>query len=132
MPIRISRAHTIWLDSGSIAPEYVGPVLAADLPDATQVQVDFRGADGFAGAGDGPFDASALDAYGELEEGTVLFHGGVSAWTGDLSQLDGARFVQVRLTFVNDLESSAHPTLDALSFAFMADPLSPLARKHVR
>ena len=127
--IRISRAHTIWLDSGAVAPEYVGPVVSADLPDTTQVKVEFRGADGFAGAGDGPFDASALDAYGELEDGTVLFHGGISTWTSDITQLDGARFVQVRLTFVNDLESLARPTLDALAFAFVADPLSPLARR---
>jgi hypothetical protein len=150
---RLSRAHTIWLDSQSPSPDYAAPVVlprAEDQPLGTRLVLEFRGAHGFElGQVDGllgapvdeslfPFDAEHLDPYGELyvdlptstpdadqrtHLGSADFPGAVHfargpEWTSDLDELDGARFVQVRLTFVGDLASGNTASLSALALAF--------------
>lgn len=115
---RVSRAHSAWIDLGASGVDLAAlQVRAGALPPGTRLEVVARGATGFAGGGD-PFDASAIDAYGALEVGTVEFLGGSDAWQSDLDALDGARYVQLRVTFTNDLDSGASPSLDALALAF--------------
>jgi hypothetical protein len=90
----------------------------ADQPVGTAVVVELRGASGFA-AGSVSDDAQAIDAYGELETGEVDFLGGSNDWHTDFNAVDGARFVQLRIAFVNNLQSGASPSLDSLALAFL-------------
>lgn len=150
---RLSRAHTIWLDSQRPAPDYAPPVVLPrpeDQPPGTRLVLEFRGAHGFelgeldGALGEGideelfPFDAQHLDPYGEIYAdlpasvpdarqrthlgsdefpGSVRFARGPE-WSADLDELDGARFVQVRLSFVGDLASGNTASLSALALAF--------------
>lgn len=115
---RFSRAHSAWIELGANGVDLVAlQVLAGALPPGTRLEVVARGATGFSGSGD-PFDATTIDAYGTLAGGTVEFLGGSDAWQSDLDALDGARYVQLRLTFVNDLEDGTSPSLDALALVF--------------
>jgi hypothetical protein len=120
---RLSRAHTIWLDTGVANPGYLA-ALVAPAPDrqpaGTQVLPEYRGATGFDALQD-PFDASRIDAYGEIATGTVTFLGGVRSWTSQLPSLDGARYVQVRLTFAGNVASGASPELTALGIPFLVN-----------
>ena len=115
---RISRAHSAWIDLASASPDLVQlQTLTRGPVDGTRIELVARGATSFGGGAD-PFDARQLDAYGTLVGGTVEYLGGSDDWQSDLDALDGARFVQLRLTFVNDLESGASPSLDALALVF--------------
>ncbi|MEQ1894021.1 MAG: Ig-like domain-containing protein, partial [Planctomycetota bacterium] len=117
---RVSRALSVWIDTGASAPDFMALQRRpepAQQPLGTFVTIELRGATGFA-AGSVSDDAQALDAYGELETGTVDYLGGSNDWHSDLNALDGARFVQVRISFVNNLQSGASPALDSLALAF--------------
>jgi hypothetical protein len=122
---RVSRAHTIWLDSGVASPDWFAPFVApapADQPEGTQIRLDYRGALDFSpDALQAPFDATRIDAYGEIDTGTVSFLNGVGTWTDDIDDLDGARYLQVRLTFQGNVTSGASATLSALGLAFLDD-----------
>lgn len=118
---RLSRLHTVWIDTGAFSlPQYLGPVLESFEPIGTDVRVEVRGAIGFTGPSPtDPFDASELDAYGEVPGTQVLFLNGVSDWTSDWSAIDGARFFQVRVTFVGDIDTGATAELQALGIPFL-------------
>jgi hypothetical protein len=115
---RTSRAHTVWIDTGVATPDFVTlqqrPALHAP---GTNVIVELRGATGF-GAGSVSDDALALDAYGALETGEVEFLGGSAAWHANVDAVDGARFVQLRISFVNDIDDGESPTLDSLALVY--------------
>lgn len=117
--VRVSRAVTVWIDTGSTSPRFAEPVLEPRQQiGATALVAEFRGADFFsADAGSAPFDASRLDPYGDFRTGRVFFHGD-GLWSRDLRSLDGARFVQVRFSFFNDIENALSPELDSLGIAF--------------
>jgi hypothetical protein len=120
---------------------------ASDLPSGTQVVIEYRGAEGFVlsdlDAALGtivdesvfPFDAQRLNAYGEIFAtlppnnqqvllgstqfpGSVQFTNGVSTWVSDIDAVDGSRFVQMRITFVSNLETLLGPELSAIGIAF--------------
>ncbi|NOT31425.1 MAG: hypothetical protein HOP15_13340 [Planctomycetes bacterium] len=119
---RLSRAHTIWLDTSAASPGYV-PALVAPAPPqqpaGTQVVLDYRGALGFSANTLGAqFDATRIDAYGELAAGTVAFLNGANTWTGTIQSLNGARYLQVRVTFVSNVATGASPELTALGIPF--------------
>lgn len=115
---RVSRAHSAWFRTSSRSPDYFGLVLDARQDGAARVLVEVRGATGFAGTGGLESDAEALDAYGELPQGQVLFLGDDARWHTSIDEVDGAPFLQLRLTFQNDLVTGASPELDALAIAF--------------
>ena len=50
--------------------------------------------------------------------GAATFLGNNPAWSTDITSLDGARYLQVRLTFINSVQSGLSLTLSALGFAF--------------
>jgi hypothetical protein len=121
--IRISRAHSIWFNAGSSSTIYSQPVIEprpSDLPQGTQIVLAFRGAQNV--TGDPAVNADRLDAYGELlippGVGVVTFFGGDSTWKTDLSVLNGAKFFQVRISFVSNVDTLLAPYLSALGFAF--------------
>jgi len=121
--IRISRAHTIWFNSGSPLPTYSPPVVeprASDQPSGSSIELAFRGATIATGAI--TTSALAFDAYGEIPansgNGTVTFLNNDSKWKSSIDQIQGARFFQTRITFVSNADTSLSPTLSALGFAF--------------
>ena len=117
--IRVSRAHTVWIDTEVVAPHYADPVIEPqDQPPGTRILLEFRGADTFLGAGLAPFDGSVLDPYGNFETGTTVYHGGVDGWTDDIQRVDGARYLQVRFSFFNDVDTRLSPMLSSLGVAF--------------
>lgn len=120
--VRVSRATTIWIDSGNFAPRYVEPVIEPRSQiGATRLELEYRGAEAFSeDAGNAPFDAAQLDPYGDFETGTVTFHGD-GTWSDDIHSADGARFLQVRFSFVNDILAGLSPELDSFGLAFEVD-----------
>jgi len=121
--IRVSRVHSVWFDSIFFSPEYISPVLepSPDLqPFGTQVLVDYRGASTFSGdAGDAPFDSTLIDPYGEITQGTVTFFNGVSTWTNSIGQVDGAQYVQLRLSSINNIDTLLNAELSAIGLAIL-------------
>lgn len=115
---RVSRAHSAWFDTGSRSPDFVTLLAAVEAADSAGVQVEFRGATSFEGTLGLENDATALDAYGELSSGEVRFLGDDPTWHASIDAIDGARFLQLRLSFVNDLDTGASPELDRLAIAF--------------
>jgi len=118
--VRVSRAHTMWFDTGTLSPLYA-PAIVEPAPSAhppgTSILLEYRSAVGFQGATNEPFDASALDAYGDPLTGEIVFPG-ENVWRDDLTDLDGSRYFQVRFTFFNNIETGQSPTLSAAGFAF--------------
>jgi hypothetical protein len=117
--VRVSRAVTAWIPTGSFSPHFVPPVIEPRSQlGAAEVQVEFRGSLGFSDdSGDAPFDADRIDAYGEYRPGQVGFVGD-GTWNEDLRSIDGATFVQIRFTFVNDIQGRISPELDSFGLAF--------------
>jgi hypothetical protein len=119
---RLSRVHTVWFDSGSEDADWLAPLVtpARDVqPAGTDVVLEFRGARGFVATAGAELDATRLDPYGEPDEGLVLYPDGDRGWTREIDAVDGLRWLQVRITFVNDVDSGLAPTLDSLAFAFV-------------
>ncbi len=125
---RVSRVHSIWFDTATASPTFGTPVMSAQLPEGCEVLLAFRGADALlGGTAGGPAyigaDASGLDAYGDpmlpQQSGTPSFLNGDAAWFEDLTQLSGARFVQLRITLVANAASGATPALDGLGLAWL-------------
>lgn len=116
---RLSRMHTVWIDTGAGSPSYADPVVEPRTqPQGTSVVLEYRGADSFTvDAGTDPFNAELLDPYGDFEVGEVLFHRD-GLWTGDLQALNGSRFLQIRFSFVSDMDTGFSPSLDSLGIAF--------------
>jgi len=142
---RISRVHTVWIDTSLPAPDYFNPVVLPDLteqPSGTEVVVEYRGAIDFV-LGDFndddeelyKFDARRIDAYGEIfgidDEGVFVplgtadvFEGGVtfvtgnSSWVRDIDDIDGAQYLQMRVTFVNNIETGLNPELSAIAIPY--------------
>ncbi len=116
---KVSRAHSVWIDTQLASPMFTALLLDASEPHAARVVAHFRGADGFTSAAGGtPFDAGEMDPYGDIPTGDVLFHRGAKTWTADLSSLDGARYIQVRLSFTNDIETGATSTLRSMALVY--------------
>lgn len=137
--IRISRVQTVWTSTVLPTPLYAEPVIEPrneKQPAGTSVQLHFRGASnvGNAVAFD---DANMLDMYGNIPGdgnpgtyvNTVLetnpgitfdttVGGPGQAWTPEMSDLDGLRFYQVRITFINNPAAGTFPELSGLGFAY--------------
>jgi hypothetical protein len=135
---RISRAHSIWFDTGSGSlPQYSTPVLeprAEDQPLGTQIVLAFRGSNSVTATAAQTTnilnDSDGLDPYGDVRppiptatppfpgSGTVVFPSGDFTWKPSLGQISGLRFFQVRVTFVSNAQTNLSPTLSALGFAY--------------
>lgn len=124
---RVSIAHTIWLDAGAPAL-WTEPALEPspdDQPAGTTVRVDFRGADVIATSELGEaWNAEQLTPYGDLDlvsmnpNDGIDFSAATGAWSGDPSAFDGARYLQVRLAFLSNVETGETPRLEAFGIAF--------------
>jgi len=119
--IRVSRVHTIWIDTQFSAPTYFTPILnpgGLDQPDGTQIILEYRAADSFSADADNPFDAQRLDPYGDLTVGNVSFFNGDSEWFSDIRDASGARYYQTRISFINNISTGLNAELSAIGFAF--------------
>jgi hypothetical protein len=118
--VRVSRVHTVWLDSQNTNPAYLDPVLEPavdDQPDGTAVVLEFRGATSITGTG--PYDGAQIDAYGEASSGNVTFLGGDSTWRASIDLVDSARYIQTRFSFINNTVTGLNPELSAIGFAYL-------------
>ena len=121
--VRVSRVHSVWIDTrlsnASFAPPIVEPS-PQDQPPGTHVELAFRGATTAIALVQR--DASSLDAYGDSSvPGAVAYWNGDPTWKSSLPQLNGARWVQVRATFVSNAATGLEPRMTALGLAF-AEP----------
>lgn len=143
--VRVSRMHTVWFDALNSATRFVDALVEPgpeNLPSGTQLIVAYRGALGFTPAppaGQSPqSDARNFDSYGNLYTGaqlsdvfppagagvfatSPLFHpaGSGATWSSSANQLDGARYIQARVTFLSSAASGLSPELSGLGFAYL-------------
>lgn len=143
---RLSRAHSIWFETGPAGtqPQFVTPVIeprAEDQPPGTSLVLHYRGANNITPPTITPApppgtpppssvanDSSAMDPYGDSLPvgagfpggGTVAFLNGENPgkWRNTILEVSTARFFQVRVTFLSNLETNLAPTLSALGFAY--------------
>ena len=137
--VRISRVHTVWTGTALATPAYAEPVIEPrndKQPAGTSIQLHFRGATNVTGGV--PFnDANLFNMYGNvpadsdpqtylndpsLDNPTINFDttpgGPGSSWAANMSDLDGLRFFQVRITFINNPAAGTFPELSGLGFAY--------------
>ena len=124
---RVSIIHTIWLDAGQ-ASTWLDPQFEPrpeDQPLGTQVRFDYRGATSIANTPlQTALDAGALSPYGDLSTANqeanagITFTDGSSDFVTNLNDLDGSRFVQVRMALINNVETGLNPELSSFGFAY--------------
>ena len=123
---RVSRVHTIWIDTLLGQPDFRSPVVEprpSEQPAGTELVIEYRGAENIYGyTEDQPFDASDLDPYGEpwdlVNGGSVTFVHDDPTWKSDVDDVDGGRFLQMRFSFLSNVYSGLSPTLSAVGVAF--------------
>ena len=128
--VRVSRAHTVWLDTGGATSAFADPVIepAPNLqPSGTSVAVAFRGASAVAniGAPDHWHDATKYNFYGNANTGTanpgmftVTFLNGDPTWKDSPSLIAGAPFFQMRISMTSNPDSLLTPTLSAVGVSY--------------
>ena len=122
---RVSRAHSMWFDSGPGNTAYAEPVIeprAADQAPGTSVSVVFRGAlaappsELVAGAPGG--NPNALTAYGDSAAGDAISFLGDNSWHATMGAIDTARWFQFRLTFISNAATGESPELSTLAIGY--------------
>ncbi len=118
--VRVSRLHSVWIDTTSVNAAYAPPVVepaAADQPAGTRIVLAFRGAT--AATSTVQSNANALDAYGEaLVQNSVTFFHNDASWKDTPGAIDGARLVQVRATFISNAATGLSARVSALGLSF--------------
>ena len=144
--VRVSRFHSVWYDSTQAGSQYAPVVLepaASENPSGTTVAVHFRGASALnvsGGASTPPewSDATRIDPYGDAYDLTQLDllyepDGGFkpftvlhfptaasTSWKDTPAELDGARYLQMRVTMTANPESGLTPEVSAVGVAYTA------------
>jgi hypothetical protein len=117
--VRISRIHTVWLDTKvGASPTWSTPVQEpspAEQPGGTQVRLEYRGAVAFSGGpADAPFDASTFDVFGDQDNQPQS----LTEWSQNITSANTLRYLQVRMTFVNNITTGLSAELTALAFPY--------------
>ena len=132
---RISRMHSIWiqtLKSGPNPVDFLTPVIepkATQQPVGTQLVFAYRGASNMGStAATNAFDADLIDPYGDVRlnagdfigdnTGVSFFPPGQDTWSDSIDDIDGASFFQFRITFIGDPTTLISAELSGLGFAF--------------
>jgi hypothetical protein len=138
--LRISRMHSIWLDSLMNFPTYLPPVVEprdSDQPLGTSVVLDYRGATQISQGQNIATDATFIDPYGNATlcpvnnppqgtcpvtlcttNGVPAFFQANGTWRPSITNINTAKLFQVRVTFISNTETNISPSLSALGFAF--------------
>jgi len=139
--LRVSRMHSIWLDSQMNQPTYLPPVVEprdSDQPLGTSVVLDYRGATAMSPAGANiATDSTFIDAYGNptlcpvinppagtcpvalcTTNGVPSFFQTNNTWRPSITNINTAKLFQVRVTFISNTDTNLSPSLSALGFAF--------------
>jgi len=132
---RVSRAHTIWIDTGVsdgstafLAPQVLAG--AGGQPAGTEVVVAFRGASAISGGSlaGAAFDAATIDPYGAVNLSPGVYLGtdndvsfvpaGDATWKSDPNALAGSRYVQARVSFLGNAQTLESASMSSLAFAY--------------
>lgn len=129
--VKVSRVQSRWFDTGALSgATYAEPVIEpATQPSGTSLTMSYRGATDFSGNGN-TANANLVGAYGDYGPSaqdytnpnagyTPLFLNGVNEWQNDISAIDGAQYVQFRVTFVSNIETLLTPSLSAVGIPFI-------------
>jgi hypothetical protein len=124
--VRVSRVHSIWLDAGAPVSSWKQPILDPSpdrQPSGTEVVLAFRAASGFTGGApedsNDQFNARELDPYGEMDARQPLnsTEGGLE-WSSSTSIANDFQYIQVRISFINNIKTGLSPELKALALPF--------------
>jgi hypothetical protein len=130
--VRVSQVHSIWFDlttASNFGIAVVEPSVASQ-PSGTSVSVAFRGATAMNPTptpGLDPWESGQqIDPYGNAYAAIVPNTGPFTpnfvnsdpSWKHTLQELNGARFVQARITLVSNAESGVSPEISALGIPF--------------
>ena len=65
-------------------------------------------------------NAQNLDFYGDVDTGasTPLFLGGDATWKDNITQINSARYFQVRISFISNAASNRTAELRSMAFAY--------------
>jgi hypothetical protein len=137
--LRISRMHSIWLDTLMNTPTYLPPVVeprSTDQPLGTSLVLAYRGATTVTPVGANiAKDATFIDMYGNptlcptgvapacifqlcTTNGVSTFYQGIGTWLPSITNINTAKWFQVRVTFVSNTDTNLSPSVSALGFAF--------------
>lgn len=140
--VRVSRFHTVWYDSTAAGVQYAAGVIepvSSEQPSGTTVSVAFRGASDLAvplGSSTPPewTDAARMDPYGDpytqAQLGMLQDPGAKAftvahfpdatdkSWRNSATELDGARYLQMRVTLTGNAESGLTPEVSAIGVAY--------------
>jgi hypothetical protein len=130
--VRISRAHTVWLDTGAATSDFAAPVVEPSpnlQPSGTSVKVAFRGAAAVVNSGPPPtppdhwHDATKYNMYGNPDTVlpglfSVTYFNNDATWKTDPSLIAGAPFFQMRISMTANPDSTLTPTLSAVGVAY--------------
>jgi len=122
-----SRVHSLWFDTQASAPNFTPAVVSGALPDGTEVRLHYRGADDILGGTPGQAgyigdDAGGIDPYGDPRDdpatGSPSYPGGNDGWTADITDLDGLRYLQLRISFVGNPVTNDSADLGAIGLSW--------------
>jgi hypothetical protein len=126
MVTRISRVHSIWFTSvdnpatDTTPPIYAEPVMEPrpiEQPNGTQVVLAYRGATNVTNAVIAT-DATMLDPYGDPTTGAAPTFLGDATWKNSIAGIQGATFLQLRITFIGNPETNLTAELSSLGFSY--------------
>jgi hypothetical protein len=125
---RISRVYTIWFDTLELGTIYTLPTVEPrpeNQPEGTQVVLAYRGAQ-LVNSAILRTDSCSINPYGNPVNcadptgtppaGPAYLNG--FTWKEDIADIQGARFVQLRMTFISNAETSLTPVLGSLGLAY--------------
>jgi len=124
---RVSRIHTVWFDTTFPQANFAAPLMEpapSDQPSGTSVVLAYRGASQISDqdSNDIRNNAVHLDFYGNSIQGednssepTLV---GSGAWVNDITQINSARYFQVRISFVSNAATEQTAELQSLAFAY--------------
>jgi hypothetical protein len=117
--VRVSVVHSVWFEAGGLtSPSYLPALMEphpADQPPGTQIEVAYRGALDISNP-DPKENATTLDPYGNYPSGITFLND--AAWHGNISEIDGAPWYQMRLTFISNPETNQTAELSGLGLAY--------------
>lgn len=127
---RVSRVYTIWFDTDSDAPSYVLPTVEPrpeNQPEGTQIVLAYRGATQV-NASVLKTSACYLDAYGNPVDcadpvmaqppAAPVFFNADTTWKEEIADIQGAQFIQIRMTFISNAETLLTPVLSSFGLAY--------------